>query len=107
MMDPMSIWKEYGLLGLMCGAVITLLFIVVKWTLATTRDIMKQASIERECWQKIVDRMNETWNNHISQARAFHDTVQEAHKYQREEHAVMMKGLTEITVTLGRINGYK
>ena len=106
-MDPMSMWKEYGLLGLMCGAVITLLFIVVKWTLATTRDIMKQASIEREYWQKIVDRMNDTWNNHTAQAKQFHDSVQEAHRFQREEHGTIMKGLGEITVALGRINGYK
>ena len=100
-------FKEYGLLGITIGSVIILLFIVIKWTLATTRDIMKQASIERECWTKVVDRMNEAWNNHTVQAREFHDSVQEAHKHQREEHSKMIDNLAEITHTLGRINGYK
>jgi uncharacterized phage-associated protein len=93
-------FKEYGLVGVIMFAVIALLFFVVKWTLQTTRDIMVQAAKEREAWQAAIGNVNDCIKEHTSQARAFHEQVNEAHKFQREEHK-------EMITTLGRINGYK
>jgi len=98
--ESVALWKEYGLVGLTMFAVITLLFFVIKWTLATTKDIMRDAAIEREAFRKCIDE-------HTMQAKEFHTQVNEAHKYQREEHKEIAAQLKEVTITLGRINGYK
>lgn len=91
-----NIIKEFGI----GGAVTFLLFLVVKWTLETTKDILKQASEERKIYQE----------NHINNIKAIekitasidrHDEkAEERGKYVREEHKQMIE-------TLGRINGYK
>ena len=65
-MDFLTGFKEYGLIGLIFGAVISLLFIVVKWTLATTRDILKQAAEERKCWQEAITNINKASDDHNS-----------------------------------------
>lgn len=97
--DP-ALWKEYGPVGLMMFAVVGLLFLVIKWTLQTTKDILNQSAIEREAFRKCIDE-------HTIQSKEFHAQVNEAHKYQREEHKEIAGQLKEITITLGRINGYK
>lgn len=82
--------KEWGLNEV---AIIALLFLIVKWTLATTKEILHQAADERM-------KSIKAWEEHTQQAKAFHDQVAEAHKHQREEHKEMIQ-------ILGRINGYK
>jgi hypothetical protein len=103
----MSLFKEYGLLGLLMGSVITLLFFVVKWTLSTTKDILKQAEKERECWRETINSVNVQIQAHNITAKDFHESVCEAHKFQREEHSKMIASLNEINNSLVRINGYK
>lgn len=98
-MDP-TFFKEYGLLGLMCGAVITLLFLIVKWTLSTTKEILSQANSERECWRQTIATANQSLQK-ICDCLDDHDKkAEERGKYVREEHRQMIE-------SLGRINGYK
>ncbi len=90
---------EYGLLGLMIGAIIILLFLIVKWTLATTRDILAQANKERESWHNILITIVASVDR-ISKAIDQHDVkADERGRYVREEHKEMIE-------TLGRINGH-
>lgn len=110
---PWQLFKDYGLLGLVVGGNIFLLFLVVKWTLATTRDILNQAAKERESWVKAL-------TDHTIQAQRFHDSITEAHNYQRQEHqklaenqangsqsiALVCQALGQVESALGRINGY-
>lgn len=86
-------WQQFGLIGLMIGAIVTLLFIIIKWTLATTKEILKQASVERADWKKTIDSITESIRKHDEKA-------EERGRYIREEHRQMIE-------TLGRINGYK
>jgi hypothetical protein len=97
---------------------------VVKWTLATTKDIMKQAAeerksfqeqsaAERKSWQESIMSVSSAINANIAQAKAFHEQVNEAHKYQREEHQRLAENqnstcasLKQVEQALGRINGY-
>lgn len=88
-----NLWKEFGLNGLIMFAVVALLFFVIKWTLATTKEIMAQAAEERKSWINAI-------SEHTQQAKSFHDEVKDAHNFQRQEHQEMIK-------CLGRINGYK
>lgn len=111
---PWHTFEQFGLLGLVIGAVIFLLFLVIKWTLSTTKDILKQAAQEREAWIK-------AFGDHTEQARLFHESVKDAHNYQREEHrqfsinqnesskamAMICQSLGQVEQALGRINGYK
>ncbi len=86
-------WAKYGLEGLIMFAVITLLFIVIKWTLATTKEILAQAAKEREAWYKAISDITARIERHDEKA-------EERGKYAREEHRQMIE-------VLGRINGYK
>jgi hypothetical protein len=91
---------EYGLLGVVICAVIVLLYKIVMWTLATTKEILAQAAKERECFTEKIAEVTKALDSHSATAREFHNQVVEAHKFQREEHK-------EMIISLGRINGYK
>jgi hypothetical protein len=43
----------------------------------------------------------------MAEHRDFRESVSEAHRFQREEHKELMTQMKEVTLTLGRINGYK
>ena len=68
----MTAFKDFGLAGLLAGSGTILLFLVVKWTLETTKEILKQAADER----KIFNAMSIEWinalNAHTEQAKSFH-----------------------------------
>lgn len=87
----LSKFAEYGLLGLVVGSVVILLFFVIKWTLSTTKEILIQAAEERKAW-------NNTLTDQISQSREFNNQMTEANRYQREEHK-------EMIAHLARLNG--
>jgi uncharacterized coiled-coil DUF342 family protein len=106
-MPETSILKEYGLGIFLAVGNIALLFLIVKWTLSTTKDILNQSAKERECWHNSIMKVNQAIDDHTAQAKEFHSTVNEAHRYQREEHKEMIGQLKEITISLGRINGYR
>ncbi len=91
-----NMFKEFGAVG----AITFLLFLVIKWTLTTTKDILKQAADERKIWQehnassiKAIEKITASIDRHDEKA-------EERGKYVREEHRQMIE-------TLGRINGYK
>ncbi len=88
-----QVWAKYGLEGLIMLAVITLLFIVIKWTLATTKEILEQAAKEREAWHKAIAEITARIERHDEKA-------EERGRYSREEHKQMIE-------VLGRINGYR
>jgi len=123
-MDWMKILDSFGLAGLFGIAFVTLMFCIIKWTLdfvgklINTYNIdrenwLKQAIAERENWLKAIDKQNDTWSLHTQQAKIFHELVNEAHKYQREEHQriesalnITCSSLKQVETALGRINGY-
>jgi len=110
--------KEYGLEIVLAIMMAGMLFFIIRWILATTREILRQAkeerenwnkqtNEERENWRKIIDALKESVLAHNERAKNFSDNVYEAHKFQREEHQKMISHLGEINSTLGKINGYK
>lgn len=113
-MEGLHSWGQFGLVGLMAGAVIMLLFIVVKWTLDTTKAILAQLFKQTEAFNEMQKLWNTAIDRHTDQAKAFHDEVKDAHKYQRDEHEKLQRSLdktcdclSEVEKSLGRINGYK
>jgi uncharacterized membrane-anchored protein YhcB (DUF1043 family) len=92
-MDWLKMCEQYGLLGVVTGAMITLLFLIVKWTLNTTKEILTQSKIDKEAWRETIDRIRTSIDEHDKRA-------EERGRYVREEHRQMID-------TLARINGYK
>jgi len=66
---------------------------IIQHILKQQEVIMKMATEQNQHWQSVI-------SEHTASAKAFHEEVKEAHRFQREEHK-------EMITTLGRINGYK
>jgi hypothetical protein len=92
----MTGWQQFGLVGLLSGSGTILLFLVVKWTLATTKDILNQAAHERVVFSEMQKTWIEAINQHTRQAETFHDTVKTTAEYQRKEHMEMIKTLEKL-----------
>ena len=89
-------WRDFGLVGLMTGALSGLLFLIVKWTLNTTKEILAQAAREREIFQNLQLSWSKAVSEHSERANAFHSDVKVAHEYQRQEHEKMIALLDRI-----------
>jgi uncharacterized coiled-coil DUF342 family protein len=91
---------EYGLLGLIVGAIIILLFLVVKWTLATTKDILAQSAKEREDYYNKMGNISSQMQKVCDCIDKHDEKADERGRYVREEHRQMIE-------ILGRMNGYR
>lgn len=92
--------REMGLGVTLAIATFAAFFFLLKWVLKASEKMLERMhEQEMKSWQ-VMEGYQKALNEHTSQAKEFHNAVQEAHKYQREEHKQMIE-------TLGRINGYK
>jgi hypothetical protein len=115
---------NFGFGGIVCGI---LLFIIYKVAnklidksdalvykqMAQQEAILKQHAVERMTYATMWENMSSSLNNHSAASQSFHESVCQAHNYQREEHAKIMEGLMKVNAgldqtekALGRINGY-
>lgn len=92
-------WEQVLQFG-MGGVIFVGFLIVLKWVFETMRQMVKDVAEERRLNQEIQQQFAKSIKEHTESARAFHDEVKEAHKFQRDEHKEMID-------ILGRINGYK
>jgi hypothetical protein len=100
-------FTEYGLIGLTIGVLFFMAWRRDVWIMAFVKEMTAAHNKERECWNDTYNKINKSIEDHSAQTREFHSSVHEAHRYAREEHEKMIGQLDEITITLGRINGYK
>lgn len=91
---------EYGLVGAMVAVVLFILYRMIVWVMAFVKEQAAQHAAERIGWQEVMRGIQWQMKENILLSKAFNDSVNEAHKHQREEHK-------EMITTLGRINGYK
>lgn len=102
-MEPSSFWAklaEYGLAGLVIGILFFILWRMLIWVMKWVDEQSKQHNAEREVWMKRIEALDQSIQLHNQGSIEARRATEEAHKYQREEHAEMIK-------TLARINGYK
>lgn len=117
-------WQQFGLIGLMNGAIVFLLFKIIVWTLATTKEILNQSaeerkawnvqsSKEREIWNTTIERHSQTINDIATSIKRHDERAEERGSLVKKEHEKMIDNLNamalqnkEITSCLGRINGY-
>lgn len=93
-------FSEFGLSGLMIGAIILLLWFIVKWVLEHTKELLAQQAKERECWNLVIDKHNTAIQDIVAAIKKHDEKADERGRYVRDEHKEMM-------AILGRINGYK
>lgn len=91
---------EFGLSGLMIGAIILLLWFIVKWVLEHTKELLAQQAKERESWNAALEKHNEALQKIVASIDKHDEKADERGRYVRDEHKEMM-------TILGRINGYR
>ena len=87
---------QYGLGGI----IFTGFILVLKWVFQINSKVLDDMSAERKCYQEVMRGFAENIKENTQSSRDFQAQVDDAHKYQREEHK-------EMITTLGRINGFK
>jgi hypothetical protein len=107
-------WANFGPNWLVTGTLLFFLFIILKWVMEFVKEQNALQAKEREAWSKkdemnlaIVGALKSSIDLHNQQSIDAHAVLKEAGSFQRAEHEKMINNLNEITVTLGRINGYK
>ena len=96
----MDTWHQFGLVGIMAGAIITILWRMIVWVMAFVKDQNKFHSEERAIWHSTIERFNEAQNGIIQSLNRHNEKAEERGRYVREEHKQMIE-------TLSRINGFK
>lgn len=96
----MAFCREMGLGVTLAIGVFAAFFFILKWVLKASEKMLDRMDVERTRSWQVMEGFQRALHEHTAQAKDFHNTVVEAHKYQREEHNEMIK-------TLGRMNGYK
>lgn len=100
-------FDEYGLIGIVVGVLFFILWRIIVWTMAFVDKITVQQAKEREAWQLVIEGIKTSMDLHNQQSITAHQSIKDGQAYQRAEHEKMINSLNEITVTLGRINGFK
>jgi len=92
-MDWAQLGKDFGLIGVAFGAVLTMFFFILKWVLEQFKTELTNNRAERKDYLCTLEKINSSLEEHNCAAKEFHCNVQAEHK--------------EMITTLGRINGYK
>ena len=96
----MNFAREMGLGVTLAIATFAAFFFLLKWVLKASEKMLERMhEQELRAWATM-EGYQKALQEHTAQAKEFHNTVQEAYRFQREEHKQMID-------TLGRINGYK
>lgn len=85
---------QFGVAGLL----FVVLMIILKWVLTEMGRILEKEDIERKKWQEIILGFQNCIQEHSIQAKQFHESVSEAHKFQREEHREILAGVSEFKI---------
>lgn len=99
-MDFAKLFSDYGFNGIVIGTLFFILWRMLVWVMKWVDKQSEQHEAERTLWLETINKINASIDAHNLTSIEARKTVEEAHKYQREEH----KKMVEI---LGRINGYK
>ena len=97
-MDFTKILAEYGFGGAVAGILFFFLWRMLIWVMRWVDKQAEQHNAERVAWQKILDGLNNSIQLHNQGSVEARKATEEAHKYQRSEHA-------EMIVLLAKMNG--
>ena len=78
--------QDYGLAAALAIAMVLILILVLRWVFKMVDGILEQAKQERIAFVKTIEFLSNSLKEHNERASSFHESVKEAHNYQREEH---------------------
>lgn len=99
-MDWVQWCEKIGLVGSVLLIVSSFFFFILKWVLEQFKVELTENRAERVKFLSILETHNHMIQDHNNRAIDFQNMV-------KEDHVKMIDNLQEITITLGRINGYK
>ena len=98
-----TLYKDIGIVAIVAVP----LFFLIKWIMEEFKGTLQRQHDERIQWAEVIIGFQKEISTNTDNAKAFHEEVKDAHRYQREEHTALMEQMREVTASLGRINGYK
>jgi hypothetical protein len=107
-MDFSSLVKLISEAGIAIVSVSSIIFMswkLLSWGKQIVDTVLAQMATQNTAWQALIDRSTKAIEEHTQAACTFHDRVDEAHKYQREEHQKLISILEDIKIALIRMNG--
>jgi hypothetical protein len=106
-------WAQFGIIGLVLGAIIFILWRMIVWVMAFVKDITAQHAQERKDWKVTSDKQNDVIEKIRSSLDRHDERADERGSFVKKEHEDMIKALetiknslTQTEQALGRINGY-
>ena len=99
-MDFGKLFSEFGLIGLVIGALFFVLFRMLVWVMKWVEKREEAYTKERENWLSRFEKQGDSLDKIVTSIDRHDDKAEERGRYVREEHKQMIE-------TLGRINGYK
>jgi hypothetical protein len=98
--ELISVFAQFGFAGVIFFALV----LILKWMMHLHDTVMNDSKEERKVWQTMVNAFSDRLNEHTNNAKAFHEQVTEAHKFQREEHKNMCENQIKMSHTLDLLN---
>ena len=100
-------FEQYGLIGLVVGALFFILWRMLIWVMAFVKDTIRQHNDERVNWLYALNKHNEISNKILDGIDVHDKRADERGRYVRDEHKKMIDNLEEQYKVLLRINGEK
>ena len=104
---PTATWEQFGIAGIVIGTLFFILWRMLIWVMKWVDKQSEQHNSERTAWMKTLETLNNSIQIHNQGSIEARKLVEEAHKYQRDEHMKLAEQNNEICKALARINGYK
>lgn len=96
MLETITSLGQWGMAGIIFAGFL----MVLKWVFEVNNKILNDMAEERKLTQQIHNGFIQKIQEMSAVNKEFQKTVDEAHRFQRDEHKEMIE-------VLGRINGYK
>jgi hypothetical protein len=120
-MEHLGPWQEFGLIGIIVGSIIFLLFKIILWTLVAHQDLLKQIGEIIKMYQALADNSTKAMERMAASMDKHDEKADERGRYVRDEHKKLIETaekqleianttcicLDQVKEGLGRINGYK
>ena len=78
----LTMYKDIGIVAIVAVP----LFLLIKWITEEFKATLLRQHEERKEWATIISGFQNCLGEHTENAKAFHDEVKEALRYQRQEH---------------------
>ena len=109
-----TIFKNFGLAGLVIGGLFFLVFIMMKWQMAFIEETRNLHNSERKIWHELDMSKAKLLDELVNAVRRHDEKADERGRFVREEHEKFAtqqdktcQCLDEVKECLLRVNGYK